>query len=80
MENRVQYATQQTVNRTFICIKISLVDLNIIKSILPVDIVINDLGKNGYLIDFVNNKTTLKILTIINNGPIGKAPILPVSI
>ena len=72
---KVAYAAYQIPNRVFICINISSIELTLLRSRLPIDIFVSDLGKNGYLIDFPYNAIAIEILTTINNGPIGKAPI-----
>jgi len=72
---KVGYAAHQTPNRVFICINISSIELHRLRSRLPVDIFVSDLGKNGYLIDFSYNTIAIEILTKINGGPICKAPI-----
>ena len=74
---KVSYAAHQVPNRVFICIKISSIELRLLQIALPVKITVSNLGKNGYLIDFLYNKATIAILTLINGGEIGQAPIEP---
>jgi len=77
---KVTYADNQTPDRIFICIKITSTQLELLRLILPINIFVSDLGKNGYLIDFPYAITTIIILTLINDGPIGKAEIEPITI
>ena len=77
---KVAYAHCQISNRIFICIKIPPLQLDLLRLVLPIDITVSTLGTNGYLIDFFNDATTIAILTLINGGPIGKAPIEPITI
>ena len=73
--DKVAYSSVQTSKRVYICIKIASTELDLLRLALPVDIVISDLGENGYLIDFLNNDSAIAILTLINGGPLGVAPI-----